>query len=139
MMKVSIVPREHLDTCWLKVEPLLKKATDRTAGRWTTTDLREAILTDASNLWVVFDKDIVAAATTRFVDYPNRRMLVLDHLGGDDLGEWFSSFLSMMDKWALANKCDGIETYARHGWAKLAVFHGWDRPYSVFEKDLRSK
>lgn len=137
-MQITLVPKEHVYSCWPRVEPLLKLSADRTGGRFLTKDLQESLLCNISTLWIIFDSEIIASAMTRFVDYPNRRMMVIDHIGGEDVDEWGDLFFSTMDRWARDNKCDGIEGYARHGWAPILKKLGWKRPYSVFEKDLRS-
>jgi len=134
-MKISLVPPERADDVWGTVEPFLKKATEMSGGRWTTTDVLEAIKGEHFHLWIAIENsDIVAAATTSFTEYPQKRMLTGQFLGGRRLKDWVGLLDEMLKKWGLANQCAGIELTGRNGWARALKALDWSPKFTVMEK-----
>jgi len=102
--------------------------------------LRE-IVNFEQHLWIVFDDDkkIIAALTTRFVDYPDKRLLAGQFLGGEKIMQWRDSMLETLERWAKDNNCDGVEMTGRKGFTKVLAPHGWTPEYTVFEKMFKEK
>jgi len=93
------------------------------------------------HLWIVFDDDkkIIAALTTRFLDYPDKRLLAGQFLGGEKIMQWRDPMLETLERWAKDNNCDGVEMTGRRGFTKVLAPHGWTPEYTVFEKMFEEK
>ena len=134
-MKISLVPPQCVDDVWEIVEPFLRKSTNMSGGRWTTDDVLASVKTNHFHLWVAIDgNDIVAAATTSFTDYPQKRMLTGQFLGGTHLKEWVGLLDDMLRKWGHDQNCAGIELTGRNGWARALKALDWSPKFTVMEK-----
>lgn len=135
---IALVPASYLNTLWPDVRDELARAVDRSKGRWSLEMLFASILNGKQHLWVAFDKDknIDGVGTTEIVFYPNRRMLGIMFLGGDNFNSWVWDMLEKFNDWARDNECDGIEATARMGFWKWLQQDGFDRSYVVYEKRL---
>ena len=134
-MEVSLVPVQHVDFCWDEASSHLGKSIGTAHGRYTLDDLFEEIKRFEQHLWVVLDDSrIIAALTTRFVQYPRKRMLAGQFLGGSKIMRWRDEMLFTLEKWAKDNDCEGLEMTGRNGFEKVLGPHGWTPEYVVFEK-----
>lgn len=134
-MEVALVPVEMLDTCIDEVGPLIKRATDRSGGRWRVQDVVDSILSGEQHLWVAFDDEkIWAAITTRVSHYPRMKMLDVIMCGGERMNEWLPLLLERLDKWKIDLDCVGLETSGRIGWVKRLKPYGWKHAFAVLEK-----
>ena len=79
-MRLSAVPKEAVKYIWKDVENLLSKSVDTAEGKMEMIDVLEGILNDVYVLWVVMDDNdkLVAAITSRIIQYPRRRGITLD-------------------------------------------------------------
>ena len=136
-LRISIVPHDHVDVVWEQVAPLLKRATDRSGGRYAIGDVYSLIAEDRCHLWIGFapGMKIVGAATSVFNVYPGGKWLTAQFLGSDDMSECFD-FLEVFERWAKDNDCVGIEFSGRSGWARVLKKHGYDEYHRFFQKDL---
>ena len=80
------------------------------------------------------DNNIIGAATTEFIYYPNSKKVAVQYLGGENLPDWAWNYLKTVEAWAKDNKCDGIECTARFGMWKWLGKSGWEKSYTIFEK-----
>ena len=136
-MQVSMVPPEHVDSVWEKVEKYLEGAAEYTYGRYTVDDMYDAVTQYDHSLWIAFDeKGVKGVVLTRFVDYPRKRYLSMDFTGGVELDKWKAPMLKLLQHWAYDNLCDGIESSGRPGWMKIfkndtgyrALWHTYELP-----------
>ena len=134
-MKVSIVPPERVHECWDEVAPLLQPAVDRSGGRFLMEDVYHLVATGENHLWVVFeDGVIVACCTTAFTEYPRKRMLTGQFLGGSQMTEWVPKLDAVLQQWGTDHGCSGIELTGRKGWLRVLDKIGWDITFYIMEK-----
>ncbi len=135
---IALVPSNYLATLWPDVSEQLAKAIARSKGRWSMEMLFASILNGQQHLWVAFDSDknISGVGTTELVDYPNKRMLAIQFLGGDKFNEWVWDMLDRFHDWARDNNCKGIEATARMGFWQWLKQDDFERSYVVYEKRL---
>jgi len=135
---IAIVPLNNVGTLWNDIETFLGPAIARSRNRWDMESVRESLLNEERHLWVAFDenKKIDGIATTEFVMYPRRKMLSIEYLGGKNMNEWGWDLLERLNDWAKDNKCDGIEAMARHGFWKWLEQDGFERSYTIYEKEV---
>lgn len=140
----TLVHPRFLDNCWIDAGRFLRRATDRSHGRFDIFSLRRQIEAGASHLWILFqgDDEMLLAATTEIAFYPLRKNLSVTFMGGDDSGLWYDYrdlIVEVFEDFARANECDGIELTGRDGWLKVLAKFGFEKVFTVVEKDLRSK
>ena len=140
-MQVSLVDHNYVSAIWDQVEPILGKSLSTAHGRYTMKSILREIVNFEQHLWIVFDDDkkIIAALTTRFVNYPDKRLLAGQFLGGEKIMQWRDSMLETLERWAKDNNCDGVEMTGRKGFTKVLAPHGWTPEYTVFEKMFKEK
>ena len=140
-MQVSLVDHNYVSAIWDQVEPILGKSIATAHGRYTMKSILKEIVNFEQHLWIVFDDDkkIIAALTTRFLDYPDKRLLAGQFLGGEKIMQWRDPMLETLERWAKDTNCDGVEMTGRRGFTKVLAPHGWMPEYTVFEKMFEEK
>lgn len=132
----GIVPRAHLEALWPVVAPLLQPAIDRTDGRISADTVRQS-LESTHTLWIISDGDHIAAAmTTRVAEYPLKKMLVVECIGGSQLKQWQPVAIKALTGYAKDNALNGIEMYGRPGWAKSLSAYGWRQTMVLCEVNI---
>ncbi len=127
------VPKHLLGLIWPKVEEYLAKAVDTAKGKLTVDDVRSGIESDLYLLWVVVDgDDIIAAVTTRVINYPTCNGMALDWIGGKRIKEWINVANSTMLDHARSHGCSHLEGYGRPAWGRMLERHGWKQDYVAF-------
>jgi hypothetical protein len=104
-------------------------------------NLLGALCMGDQTLWVCFNQadKIVAALTTQIVNYPSRRLLAIQFLGGMSMQAWADDWLEMLEQYAIDCGCDGIEAVARSGFWKYVKNKGFNRNSVFYLKDLKGK
>ena len=135
---ITAVPNDSVLLIWKEVAPLLYPAIERSHGRWTMQTLLAALKEGRQQLWLIYENDqpVKGVATTEILSYPNRKMLAVQHLGGSGLDTWGFSFLSIIEDFAKAAGCSGIEATARKGFWKWFKERDYQDAYTVFEKEI---
>jgi hypothetical protein len=112
----------------------MKKAAKYTYGRYTSDDIYDSVVEHDHHLWVAFDKTgIKGAVVTNIIVYPKRKLLAMAFCGGHDLKEWKDPMLNLLQRFAKDMGCDGIESTARAGWAKIFSNDGYKQHWVTFE------
>mgnify|MGYP003124856050 FL=1 len=135
---VTLVPAGYVTSLWFEVRDYLGPAVARTRGRWSMESLHAALLGEHQHLWLAFDENnqIDGVGTTEFVDYPCKRMLAIQFLGGKNFNDWVWDMVDCFNNWAKDNHCDGVEAKARTGFWKWLEQDGYTRSFTVYEKGL---
>lgn len=138
-MNISPVPIAGLPVVLDQVVPLIKRATDRSGGRWTASDAIDEILDEKQVLWIAYegsppDLRIWGVVTTRVAEYPRLKFLDIVICAGEDMKRWISPMLSELDKWRAEQGCAGMECVGRPGWERRLEPFGWKPRYIIMEK-----
>ena len=135
---IALVPSNYVGTLWNDIETFLGPAIARSRGRWDIDSVHQSLLNEERHVWVAFDEDkkIDGVATTEFVMYPKRKMLSIEYLGGKNMNSWCWDLSDRLYSWAKDNECDGIEAVARHGFWKWVQQDGFERSYTIYEKEI---
>lgn len=116
---------------------MLEPAVETSKGKFSIDDIRDEIERGDLVLWVVLsDKTPVAFYTTRLIEYPNRRAMAVDWLGGSKILSWRDAALDEMEKHARANNCQHLEGYGRLAWGRMLKRRGWEPEYVAYRMEL---
>lgn len=123
---------------WWQVGPILARAVPSAGGRYTLADILRECCAAEQQLWIAFadDKQIVGALTTRFIDYPGKRMLSGQFCAGTEIKQWARPMLDTLYRWARDTDCKGFEMTGRKGWQRFLAADGWQATYTVFERNI---
>ena len=136
-MKAHIVQPEDIAYIWEDVAPLLEMVKEHTEGELETDDFLEPLTHGNMQLWIATeDKDIHAVMVTQFVIYPQKNILRIISLAGDDF-EKIRNFQEIIEGFAIKNECTALEMCGRKGWKKLLP--DWRDTYIVYTKDLKHR
>lgn len=136
-IRVFPVPTNYVPAVWPVVEPMLAKAVATAPGRMDTDDILANIQQGTYLLWLAsFDGDVVAALTTRVIEYPKSRALALDWIGGSKLKQILPIGMQAMKNHAAANNCQHLEGYGRAAWLRVIAKHGWKTEYVSYKLEM---
>jgi len=121
-VNVTLVPQDQVLDVWPRIAEYMRESAEYTNGRYDAEDILSLILDYSYPLWIAFEgHDIKGAVVTRFVQYPKKKYLSLDFVGGargEGMG-WKDPMLAVMRRWAKDNHCQGIESTGRLGWERI--------------------
>jgi hypothetical protein len=133
-MNISLVQPEYLDVVWPKVSEFIKRSVDYSYGRWSVEDVYRFISEGKMVLWIAHDNNsIVAASVTIVSDYPSKKFLGIQFLGGSSMNMWKEDGLDIIKDFARKCGCDGIEVIGRKGFGKYLMENGFTMPYVTYQ------
>jgi hypothetical protein len=136
-LKAQIVQPEDVAYIWEEVAPLLEKVKEHTEGEFETDDYLEPLTNGNMHLWIATEySDVKAAMVTQFAIYPQKNILRIVSMAGDDFEE-IRGFQDMIEAFAVRMGCSALEMWGRKGWKKLLP--DWNDTYIVYTKDLKHR
>ncbi len=123
---------------WEDVAPMLAKAAVHSEGELEPEDFLEPLSTGEMQLWVAYEDDdhINAAMVTQFIQYPQKKILRIISLAGEDFKK-IKNFQAVIEGFAIKYGCTAIELWGRKGWKKLLP--DWKDAYTVYTKELQHR
>lgn len=116
---IRLSTTDELRCRWGTIEPLLKRATDRTHGCYEPIDVFVQGMAGQAGFWFIEDDGkLDAVVVTEIRQFPRKRALVINFIAGRRLAEWWSPFVESMDEHARQRECSEIMAYARKGWVR---------------------
>ena len=135
------LPKDHAKAVWPSVAKVLKRSVATAEGKYEVDDLLDFILNDELVLWVVLDTtndEVVAAITTRLIEYPQGNAMALDWVGGTRMQEWLPMAHPIMVRYAEDHNCKYLEGYGRKAWGRWLGKYGWNPDYIAWKMDLEA-
>ena len=135
---VTQIPPQFVHLLQDELVELLGPAVVRSRGRWTMGAVLADLIEGRQQLWGAYTSEntIDGVMTTRVINYPGKRMLVFEYVGGKNFNDWVYPMLDIMYRFAKDARCEGIEGSARHGFWKWLEPEGFERSYTVYEKRI---
>lgn len=128
---ITGVPAAQARQVWPTVEPVLRRATARTRGRVSTEALLRRVEDGAMQLWVSVPP--TAACLTEVIDYPHARWCRVVFAAGDARA-LIRTGIALVEAWARAQGCAGVEIEGRAGWER--ALPGYARDDVILRKEL---
>lgn len=136
---IFYVPTEVVPEIWDIVQEVLEKSIATSHGNFSPHDVLDHIMENYYMLWVAtVDGKIVAAMTTRVMEYPNSRSLAVDWIGGSQMHKWLPMFQKMVVDHAKLNGCNQIEGYGRKAWVRWLGKYGYKPNYIAFRMEIEN-
>ena len=136
----SPVPTEYLDAVWSKVADLMRRSVKTAEGKYEVEDLYPSIMNNEIVLWIIADHDkddeIIAAITTRLIEYPQGNSMAMDWIGGKRMKDWLPMAQESISRYAKEHKCKYLEGYGRKGWDRWLRKYGWKPDYIAYKMEL---
>ena len=132
------MPKEAVGSVWKDVDEILKRAVDTVKDKSEVIDILAGVYEDMYALWVVMNDDdkVIAAFTTRLIQYPRRRALALDWVGGTQMKEWEDQLIDTMKRYGNELGCSHLEGYGRKGWGRALKKYGFYPEYIAYRMEL---
>jgi len=136
-MMISAVPKEAVNVVWADVNRVMQDSVITSNGKFHIDDLYHGIQTGLYSLWVIMEEEkVIAAITTRIIEYPGKRALAMDWIGGSKMGKWLPVAQETMESFAKDNKCTHLEGYGRKAWGRWLGKYGWNPEYIAYRMEL---
>jgi|TARA_R110000787_G_scaffold146732_2_gene260437 hypothetical protein len=137
-LKPHLLYPDDVPYVWEDVAPMLAKAAVHSEGELEPEDFLEPLSTGEMQLWVAYEDNdrINAAMVTQFIQYPQKKILRIISLAGEDFKK-IKNFQAMIEGFAIKHGCTAIELWGRKGWKKLLP--DWRDAYTVYTKELQHR
>ena len=135
MLKFYVVPTEHIQQTWDKVEIMLDRAMAHSGGEYDLDQLKVLLTQGRQVLCVGAEKDLVikCAMTIEWINYPNDRVAFITAIGGKTDKQGFGEF----EQWVKANGGTKIQGAAFEAVARLwKRAYGFENRYIIVEKQI---
>lgn len=137
-MKTHLISAEDVPYIWDDVGPMLHRIQEHSEGELETDDFLDQLMMGGMQLWIATeDKEIVMSAVTQIIQYPQKKILRVIALAGENFKEVHDNCINMVEAFAIKNQCSALELWGRKGWKKMLP--DWNSNYIVFTKDLKER
>ena len=137
-MKTHLISAEDVPYIWDDVAPMLHRVKEHSEGELEIDDFLDHLTMGGMQLWIATeDKEIVMSAVTQIISYPQKRVLRVIALAGENFREVHDNCINMVEAFAIKNQCSALELWGRKGWKKMLP--DWNSNYIVFTKDLKER
>jgi len=134
---MRLVPVDLIDQHWSTFAPMIELAQKRVADQCGMGDILDWLHDGTSRLWGIYvDEKPLAAMTTADKNYPRKRVMVIEMIGGERADLWSESALGELARVSRLSGYDAIETHARAGWSKLAKRYMFTPKHVAYEMEL---
>ena len=80
--------------------------------------------------------EIIAAITTKLLEYPKRTAMSMDWIGGTRMKEWLPMAQETISRYAKEHGCSHLEGYGRKAWGRWLGQYGWEPEYIAYRMEL---
>ena len=137
-MKTHLISAEDVPYIWDDVGPMLARIQEHSEGELETDDFLEQLMMGGMQLWIsTEDKEIVMSAVTQIIQYPQKKILRVIAIAGENFKEVHDNCINMVEAFAIKHECSALELWGRKGWKKMLP--DWNSKYIVFTKDLKER
>ena len=138
-MMMSAVPKEAVSAVWADVARVMNKSVDTSNGKYHIDDLFHGIQNNLYVLWVIMEEEeVIAAITTRIIEYPGKRAMAMDWIGGSKMGKWLPVAQETLERFARDNNCTHLEGYGRKAWGRWLGKYGWNPEYIAYRMEIKN-
>ena len=95
-MKAHLLSPEDVGCVWDDVAPMLSAVTERSEGEFEANDYLQYLSSGVMQLWIAIeDKEIIMSMITQIITYPQKKVLRVIALAGENFKEVHEQFSDM--------------------------------------------
>ena len=128
---------ESVEVWWPLVEEYLNTALEYSLGEYSIGDIKNACISKNMQLWVKIGKQAKGAFVTKIAKYPQKNLLIVILLGGDEFQEWRDEADALLNAFGKQNNCEYVELFGRKGWGKMLKDIDYKEVTRLFAKEIR--
>jgi len=128
---------ESVEVWWPLVEEYLNTALKYSLGEYSIDDIKNACISKNMQLWVKVGKQAKGAFVTKIAKYPQKNLLIVILLGGDEFQEWRDEADALLNAFGKQNNCEYVELFGRKGWGKMLKDINYKEVTRLFAKEIR--
>ena len=128
---------ESVEAWWPLVEEYLNAALKHGLGEYSITDIKNACISKNMQLWVKVGKQAKGAFVTKIAKYPQKNLLIVILLGGDEFQEWRDEADALLNAFGKQHNCEYVELFGRKGWGKILKDINYKEVTRLFAKEIK--
>ena len=128
---------ESVEVWWPLVEEDLITALEYGLGEYSIGDIKNSCISKDMQLWVKIGKETKGAFVTKIAKYPQKNLLVVILLGGDEFQEWRDEADAVLNAFGKQHNCEYVELFGRKGWGKMLKDIDYKEVTRLFAKEIR--
>ena len=128
---------ESVEVWWPLVEEYLNTALEYSLGEYSITDIKNACISKDMQLWVKLGKETKGAFVTKIARYPQKNLLVVILLGGNEFEEWRDEADALLNAFGKQHNCEYVELFGRKGWGKMLKDIDYKEVTRLFAKEIK--
>ena len=130
------IASKDVETWWPLVQEYLITALEYGLGEYSIGDIKKSCSEANMQLWVKLGKKVEGAFVTKIAQYPQKNILVVLLLGGDNFKEWRNEADKLLVAFGKENKCDYVELFGRKGWSKALKDLNYNEQTRILAKEI---
>ena len=127
----------EIEAWWPLVEEYLNAAMKYSLGEYNIADIKKSCISKNMQLWVKLGKETKGAFVTKIAKYPQKNLLIVILLGGDEFQEWRDEADALLNAFGKQNNCEYVELFGRKGWGKMLKDIDYKEVTRLFAKEIR--
>ena len=128
---------ENIEAWWSLVQEYLITALEHGLGEYSIEDIKESCKSKDMQLWVKMDREVKGAFVTKIAKYPQKNLLCVILLGGDEFQEWRDEADALLNAFGKEHNCEYIELFGRKGWGRALKDIDYKEITRLFAKEIR--
>ena len=144
-MKLVNIPSSNLDDVWSLVKKDISEALSYSGDHTDSDFVYDCVKENKMQLWVVWDKDksttlekYYGVVVTEIVKRKLIQSCNVFIVTGRQRQKW-QHLISVLEDFALEQKCTNMELIARKGWEKIMEQFDYKKTHVVLEKQIINK
>ena len=128
---------ESVEVWWPLVEEYLITALEYSLGEYSIDDIKNSCISKDMQLWVKLGKQTKGAFVTKIARYPQKNLLVVILMGGDEFEEWRDEADALLNAFGKQHNCEYVELFGRKGWGKMLKDIDYKEVTRLFAKEIK--
>lgn len=134
---ICFVLPSQIDEYWGSIEPLLNKSVKRCSSHIGINDVLLDLRNGRSTAWLVIDNNKAKAVIVTTVhQYPRKKSLRVDHIGGSGMSAWLGDVLGALKEYAAHVGAEEIEAEGRKGFDRICGRYGFSPRHTTYGMNL---
>ena len=128
---------ESVETWWPLVEEYLNAALKYGLGEYSIEDIKKSCIQRDMQLWVKIDKEVQGAFVTKIAKYPQKNLLCVILLGGNEFIDWRDEADALLNAFGKEHNCKYVELFGRKGWRNMLKDIDYKEITRLFAKEIK--